>query len=88
MQCDDCIYSTDDNVCVCEDVIFNIDECLSKIDIETYNRIYNKAIDDFSNKIIDIVNDFPTVENEDGEIRPMRIEEICNNISEQLKEGK
>lgn len=47
MQCDDCIYTTDDNVCTCEDVIFDIeDECLSKIDTETYNRIYNKAIDD------------------------------------------
>ena len=40
---------------------------------------YNKAIDDFVN----FANDMPTVETEDGEIRPMRLEEMA----EQLKAG-
>ena len=39
----------------------------------------NKAIDDFVN----FANTMPTVETEDGEIRPMWLEEIA----EQLKEG-
>lgn len=56
------------------------DECLSKIDIETYNRIYNKAIDDF----VRLANTMPTVEEEDGEIRPMWLEEM----SEKLKAGE
>ena len=40
---------------------------------------YNKAIDDF----VKFANDMPTVETEDGEIRPMWLEEIA----EQLKAG-
>ena len=39
----------------------------------------NKAIDDF----VKFASDMPTVEEEDGEIRPMWLEEIA----EQLKEG-
>ena len=39
----------------------------------------NKAIDDF----VEFANTMPTVEEEDGTIRPMRLEEIA----EQLKEG-
>lgn len=42
-------------------------------------EIYNKAIDDF----VKFANTMPTVETEDGEIRPMRLEEMA----EQLKEG-
>ena len=75
MQCDGCIYSTDDNVCACEDVIFNIDdECLSKIDIETYNRIYNKAIDDFVKKLLYQIGD-------------LDIRDIIEETAEQLKAG-
>ena len=48
------------------------------------NRIkqieYNKAIDDF----VRLANTMPTVEEEDGEIRPMWLEEIA----EQLKGAK
>lgn len=40
---------------------------------------YNKALDDF----VKFASDMPTVEEEDGEIRPMRLEEIA----EQLKAG-
>ena len=42
-------------------------------------EIYNKAIDDF----IKFANTMPTVETDDGEIRPMWLEEIA----EQLKVG-
>ena len=41
--------------------------------------MYNKAIDDF----VRFANTMPTVESEDGTIRPMWLEEIA----EQLKEG-
>ena len=40
---------------------------------------YNNAIDDF----VKFANTMPTVEEEYGEIRPMRLEEMA----EQLKEG-
>ena len=46
---------------------------------DVYHAGYNKAIDDFVN----FANDMPTVETEDGEIRPMWLEEIA----EQLKAG-
>ena len=44
-----------------------------------YEKGYNKAIDDFVN----FANTMPTVEAEDGEVRPMWLEEMA----EQLKEG-
>ena len=43
------------------------------------NEQYNKAIDDF----VKFASDMPMVEEEDGEYRPMRLEEIA----EQLKAG-
>lgn len=54
--------------------------------IDTYSaqeyveQAYNKAIDDF----VRYANTMPTVEEEDGEIRPMRLEEMA----EQLKKGE
>ena len=54
--------------------------------IDTYSaqeyveQAYNKAIDDF----VKFANTMPIVETEDGEIRPMRLEEMA----EQLKEGR
>ena len=42
-------------------------------------EIYNKAIDDF----VRFANTMPTIESEDGEIRPMWLEEIA----EKLKAG-
>ena len=44
-----------------------------------------EAIREFAGKLIDLVNEFPTVENDDGELRPMTIEEMCNQVAEQLK---
>ena len=44
-----------------------------------YNAGHNKAIDDF----VRFANTMPTIESEDGEIRPMWLEEIA----EQLKAG-
>ena len=48
-------------------------------DVNMFQLGYNKAIDDF----VKFANTMPTVEAEDGEIRPMWLEEIA----EQLKEG-
>ena len=56
-------------------IAFNELDC-SKHDEE----IYNKALDDFVN----FANTMPTVETEDGEIRPMWLEEMA----EQLKAGE
>ena len=48
-------------------------------DVNMFQLGYNKAIDDF----VKFANTMPTVEKEDGEVRPMWLEEIA----EQLKEG-
>lgn len=49
-------------------------------DVEKHDKhIYNKAIDDF----VKFASTMPTVEEKDGEIRPMRLEEMA----EQLKAG-
>ena len=53
------------------DVLFTLDR------IRSYER--NKAIDDF----VRFANTMPTVESEDGTIRPMRLEEMA----EKLKAG-
>lgn len=47
--------------------------------IQRNKEFYNKAIDDFAK----FASDMPTVEEEEGEIRPMRLEEMA----EQLKAG-
>ena len=54
-----------------KDVLFTLDR------IRSYER--NKAIDDF----VKFASDMPTVDEEDGTIRPMWLEEIA----EQLKAG-
>ena len=48
-------------------------------DVNMFQLGYNKAIDDF----VKFASDMPTVEMEDGTIRPMWLEEIA----EQLKAG-
>ena len=48
-------------------------------DVNMFQLGYNKAIDDF----VKLANSMPTVEEEDGTIRPMRLEEMA----EQLKAG-
>ena len=59
----------------------NMDSIKDKIEeLSKYaERQYNKAIDDF----VKFANTMPTVETEDGEIRPMWLEEMA----EQLKAG-
>lgn len=42
-------------------------------------EIHNKAIDDF----VKLANSMPTVEEEDGTIRPMRLEEMAEQLKEQ-----
>ena len=48
-------------------------------DVNMFQLGYNKALDDF----VKFASDMPTVEEEDGEVRPMWLEEIA----EQLKAG-
>ena len=48
-------------------------------DVNMFQLGYNKALDDF----VKFASDMPTVEEEDGEIRPMRLKEMA----EQLKAG-
>lgn len=61
------------------DVLVNLTEITNLILLQ--NKIsYNKAIDDF----VKFANTMPTVEEEDGEIRPMWLEEMA----EQLKNNK
>ena len=62
------------------------DDCNMFKDLEEHdNEIYSKAINDFKKEIIDMVNNSPVVENDSGEIRPMNIEEMCEIITERLK---
>ena len=60
----------------------NMDSIKDKIvELSKYAEIqYNKALDDF----VMFANTMPTVEEEDGEIRPMRLEEMA----ERLKVGE
>lgn len=61
------------------DVLVNLTEIANLILLQ--NKIsYNKAIDDF----VKFANTMPTVVEEDGEIRPMWLEEMA----EQLKNNK
>ena len=46
------------------------------------NEQYNKAIDDF----VKFANTMPTVETEDGEIRPMWLEEMAEQLKAGVKE--
>ena len=48
-------------------------------DVNMFQLGYNKALDDF----VKFANTMPTVEEEDGEVRPMWLEEMA----EQLKAG-
>lgn len=44
-----------------------------------FTKGYNKALDDF----VEFANDMPTVEAEDGEIRPMWLEEMAVQLKRQ-----
>ena len=56
--------------------IGTVEECKNSIlDIQ---KAYNKAIDDF----VEFANTMPTVEEEDGTIRPMWLEEMAERLKE------
>lgn len=57
---------------------------LADIVNEAEQRGYNKAIDDF----VKFASDMPTVEMEDGIIRPMWLEEIAEKLKEGVNNGK
>ena len=62
-------------------VMLRLDSCMMHMPerLQLVESGYNKALNDF----VRFANTMPTVEEEDGEIRPMRLEEIA----EQLKAG-
>ena len=73
-----------------KDYIFQLVNTVSKTIIEAFENLtiedvnmfqlgYNKAIDDF----VKFANTMPTVEEEDGTIRPMRLEEMAKHLKEQ-----
>ena len=49
---------------------------------EYVEQAYNKALDDF----VRFASDMPTVETEDGEVRPMRLEEMAEQLKAGVKE--
>ncbi len=57
----------------------NLTEMIREIHDGVAREMYCKGVDDF----VKFASDMPTVEMEDGTIRPMRLEEIA----EQLKAG-
>lgn len=59
------------------DVLVNLTEITNLILLQ--NKIsYNKAIDNF----VKFASDMPTIEEEDGEIRPMWLEEMAKRLKE------
>ena len=74
LNSEDCNLTT--NICLMR---YKARDCWKCILKEYTKTVYNNAIDDF----VRFASDMPTVETEDGEIRPMWLEEIA----EQLKAG-
>ena len=74
LNSEDCKLTT--NICLMR---YKERDCWKCILKEYTKTVYNKAIDDF----VKFASDMPTVEEEDGEIRPMWLEEIA----EKLKAG-
>ena len=66
----------------CNKSVYLANKSIDMIDAvnKGYTEGYNKALDDF----VKFANTMPTVEEEDGEIRPMRLEEMA----EQLNKGE
>ena len=66
-------------------VVKTMIEAFENLKIEDVNMFqlgYNKALDDFVN----FANTMPTVEEEDGTIRPMWLEEMAEQLKEGMKE--
>ena len=63
-------------------IFMDSEEVCGNTMIDTYQaqeyveQVYNKALDDF----VRFASDMPTVETEDGEIRPMWLEEIAEQL--------
>ena len=61
----------------------DIMDSFCKYDVSSFEELVantrNKAIDDF----VKFANTMPTVEEEDGTIRPMRLEEMAKHLKEQ-----
>ena len=65
------------------DVLVNLTEIANLILLQ--NKIsYNKALDDF----VQFASDMPTVEEEDGTIRPMRLEEMAEKLKAGVLNGE
>ena len=75
LNSEDCNLTT--NICLMR---YKARDCWKCILKEYTKTVYNNAIDDF----VRFASDMPTVETEDGTIRPMWLEEIA----EQLKAGE
>ena len=75
LNSEDCKLTT--NICLMR---YKERDCWKCILKEYTKTVYNKALDNF----VKFASDMPTVETEDGEIRPMWLEEIA----EQLKAGE
>ena len=74
LNSEDCKLTT--NICLMR---YKERDCWKCILKEYTKTVYNKVLDDF----VKFASDMPTVETEDGEIRPMWLDEIA----EQLKAG-
>ena len=59
----------------------NLTEMIKEIHDGVAREMYCKGIDDF----VKFVNTMPTVEEEDGTIRPMWLEEMAERLKEQDK---
>ena len=57
---------------------------IKKYCINRNKEFYNKALDDF----VKFASDMPTVEMEDGTIRPMRLEEMAEKLKEKYNEQR
>ena len=74
MFCDKCVQESEQLVEWLEELkVYQQHEIVCN---KGYNAGYNKAIDDF----VKFANDMPTVEEEDGEIRPMWLEEMAEKL--------
>ena len=54
----------------------NLTEMIREIHDGVAREMYCKGVDDF----VKFASDMPTVETEDGEIRPMRLEEMAEQL--------
>ena len=60
--------------------IGTVEECRNSV--LNISKTYNKAIDDF----VKFANTIPTIETEDGEIKPMWLEEMAEHLKAGVKE--